>query len=170
MAFSAPSSLLPGCPWPSGDIKTDGARHAEHLSVLADRVLRTSFFLIGFYTFSLVCIVLILKFGVLDAIHPPSKTVRGMFMLASGIAGIVGGGIAIFFWKGARYLIGAWGGLALGWWIQCFRDGGLITNVGLRWVLYIGQSDLRILHYSLAHPNQAALSSASFSARSPRCV
>ncbi|KIY70986.1 hypothetical protein CYLTODRAFT_370112 [Cylindrobasidium torrendii FP15055 ss-10] len=98
----------------------------------------TSFFLIGFYTFSLVCIVLILKFGVLDAIHPPSKTVRGMFMLASGIAGIVGGGIAIFFWKGARYLIGAWGGLALGWWIQCFRDGGLITNVGLRWVLYIG--------------------------------
>ncbi|KAF8640361.1 hypothetical protein AX17_000032 [Amanita inopinata Kibby_2008] len=98
----------------------------------------TSFFLIGFYTFSLCCIVLILKFGVLPAINPPSKTVRGMFVLASAIAGIAGGAIAIFFWKAARYGIGAWGGFALALWIQCFRDGGVIKPIGFRWILYIG--------------------------------
>ncbi|KAF5384794.1 hypothetical protein D9615_001424 [Tricholomella constricta] len=98
----------------------------------------TSFFLIGFYTLSLVCFVLILKFGILAAVNPPSRTLRGMFVLASSIAGIVGGGIAIFFWKAARYGIGAWGGFALGLWIQCFHNGGLIKAVGFRWILYIG--------------------------------
>ncbi|PPQ62986.1 hypothetical protein CVT24_006092, partial [Panaeolus cyanescens] len=50
----------------------------------------TSFFLIGFYTLSLVCIVLILKFGVIPAINPPSRTLRGMFVLSATIAGIAG--------------------------------------------------------------------------------
>lgn len=72
--------------------------------------VRTSFFLIGFYTLSLVCFVLILKFGILPAVNPPSKTLRGMFVLACSVAGIAGGGSAIFFWKAARYGIGAWGG------------------------------------------------------------
>ncbi|KAL1720809.1 hypothetical protein EV715DRAFT_196517 [Schizophyllum commune] len=98
----------------------------------------TSFFITGFYTLALVCFVLITKFGILPAINPPSKTVRGMFVLACGVAGIAGGGVAIFFWKASRYAIGGWGGFALGLWIQCFRDGGLISNVGLRWILYIG--------------------------------
>jgi hypothetical protein len=100
---------------------------------------RTSFFLIGFYTLSLVCVVLILKFGVLAAVNPPSKTLRGMFVLASSIAGVAGGGIAIFFWKAARYGIGAWGGFAFALWIQCFHDGGVIKAIGYRWILYIGQ-------------------------------
>ncbi|KAH8102526.1 hypothetical protein BXZ70DRAFT_1063314 [Cristinia sonorae] len=98
----------------------------------------SSFFLIGFYTLSLVCLVLILKFGVLPSVNPPSTTVRGLFVLACTVAGVAGGGIAIFFWKAAKYFIGAWGGLAFGWWIQCFRDGGLIHPVGLRWLMYIG--------------------------------
>ncbi|KAF4623782.1 hypothetical protein D9613_002082 [Agrocybe pediades] len=98
----------------------------------------TSFFLIGFYTLSLVCIVLILKFGVIPAINPPNKTLRGMFVLACTVAGIAGGGIAIFFWKGARYGIGAWGGFAFALWIQCFHNGGLIRSIGFRWILYIG--------------------------------
>lgn len=101
---------------------------------------RTSFFLSGFYTLSLVCIVLILKFGVLPAINPPNKTLRGMFVLASVIAGVAGGGIAIFFWKAAKFFIGAWGGFALGLWIQCFRDGGLISPIGPRWIMYIGKT------------------------------
>lgn len=96
--------------------------------------------MIGFYTLSLVCISLILKFGVLPAINPPSQTLRGMFVLSSTIAGFAGGAIAIFFWKGARYFIGAWGGFALALWIQCFSDGGLIKPIGFRWILYIGQS------------------------------
>lgn len=99
---------------------------------------RTSFFLIGFYTLSLVCFVLILKFGILAAINPPSKTLRGMFVLSSAIAGFAGGAIAIFFWKATRYAIGAWGGFAFALWIQCFHNGGLIKSVGFRWILYIG--------------------------------
>ncbi|KAI0053366.1 hypothetical protein FA95DRAFT_1475369, partial [Auriscalpium vulgare] len=98
----------------------------------------TSFFLIGFYTLSLVCFVLILKFGILPAVNPPKPTLRGMFVLASSVAGVAGGGIAIFFWQATKYFIGAWGGFALALWIQCFRDGGLIRSIGLRWIMYIG--------------------------------
>lgn len=103
---------------------------------------RTSFFLIGFYTLSLVCFVLILKFGVLQAVNPPTKTLRGLFVLACSVAGIAGGGVTIFFWKATRYFIGAWGGLAFGLWIQCFSDGGLIHPIGFRWIMYIGTSQL----------------------------
>jgi hypothetical protein len=61
-----------------------------------------------------------------------------MFVLSSFVAGIAGGGFAIFFWKTTKYFIGAWGGLAFGLWVQCFRDGGLIRPIGIRWLLYIG--------------------------------
>jgi len=88
---------------------------------------------------SLVCLVLILKFGVLPAVNPPSKKLRGMFVLSSVVAGVTGGGFAIFFWKGAKFFIGAWGGFALALFIQCFRSGGVIRQVGLRWILYIGE-------------------------------
>ncbi|EIM92735.1 uncharacterized protein STEHIDRAFT_144039 [Stereum hirsutum FP-91666 SS1] len=98
----------------------------------------SSFFLIGCYTLSLVCFVLILKFGILNAVNPPSKTLRGMFVLACSVAGIAGGGISIFFWKATRFFIGAWGGFAFALWIECFRDGGLIHTIGLRWILFIG--------------------------------
>lgn len=97
----------------------------------------TSFFLIGFYTLSLVCFVLIVKFGILPAINPPNNTLQGMFVLASAVAGIMGGAFTIFFWKATKYFIGAWGGFAFGLWIQCFKSGGLITPVGMRWILYI---------------------------------
>ncbi|KAF7347927.1 DUF4203 domain-containing protein [Mycena venus] len=98
----------------------------------------TSFFLIGFYTLSLVCFVLILKFGILTAVNPPSKVLRGMFVLASAVAGIAGGGISIFFWKASRYFIGGWGGFALALWVQCFHNGGVIKTLGFRWIFYIG--------------------------------
>ncbi|KAJ7225627.1 hypothetical protein GGX14DRAFT_350238 [Mycena pura] len=101
----------------------------------------TSFFLIGFYTLSLVCFVLILKFGILTAVNPPTKVLRGMFVLASAVAGIGGGAISIFFWKASRYFIGAWGGFALALWVQCFHNGGIISAasaVAFRWIFYIG--------------------------------
>jgi hypothetical protein len=88
----------------------------------------------------LVCFVLIVKFGILPAINPPSNTLQGMFVLASAVAGIMGGAFTIFFWKATKYFIGAWGGFAFGLWIQCFRNGGLITPVGMRWILYIACS------------------------------
>ena len=89
---------------------------------------------------SLICIVLIVKFGVLQAVNPPDSLLRGMFALSSIVAGIVGGGITVFFWKGTKYFIGAWGGFAFALWIQCFRDGGLIHQIGFRWILYIGKA------------------------------
>ncbi|KAJ7492727.1 hypothetical protein FB451DRAFT_1219404 [Mycena latifolia] len=98
----------------------------------------TSFFLIGFYTLSLVCFVLILKFGILTAVNPPSNVLRGLFVLASAVAGIAGGGISIFFWKASRYFIGGWGGFAFALWVQCFHNGGVISAVGFRWIFYIG--------------------------------
>ncbi|KAF9496091.1 hypothetical protein BDN71DRAFT_778180 [Pleurotus eryngii] len=98
----------------------------------------TSFFLIGFYTLSLTCFVLILKFGILPAVNPPSKSLRGYFVLACSVAGIAGGGVAIFFWKASKYFIGAWGGFAFGLWIQCFHNGGVIGQIGFRWIMYIG--------------------------------
>ncbi|KAJ7169773.1 hypothetical protein C8R46DRAFT_210667 [Mycena filopes] len=98
----------------------------------------SSFFLIGFYTLSLVCFVLILKFGILTAVNPPSNVLRGMFVLASAVAGIAGGGISIFFWKASRYFIGGWGGFALALWVQCFHNGGVIKAVGFRWIFFIG--------------------------------
>ena len=63
-----------------------------------------------------------------------------MFVLACSVAGIVGGALTIFFWKATKYFIGAWGGFAFGLWVQCFRNGGLIPSVGLRWILYIGMT------------------------------
>jgi hypothetical protein len=87
---------------------------SEHVSLTHNASFRTSFFLIGFYTLSLICFSLIVKFGILHAINPPSKTVRGMFVLSSFVAGITGGGFAIFFWKTTKYFIDAWGGFAFG--------------------------------------------------------
>lgn len=107
---------------------------------------RTSFFLIGFYTLSLVCLVLIMRFGVLEAVNPPSKTLRGLFVLSCTIAGIVGGAVSIFFWKATKFFIGAWGGLAFALWIQCFRDGGLIHQIGFRWIMYIGKFAFSLIH------------------------
>ena len=95
--------------------------------------------MIGFYTFALATLALILKFGVLEAVNPPNVKIRGVFVLACSIAGIAGGGVAIFFWQQSKYFIGAWGGFALGLWIQCFREGGLIRPIGYRWIMYIGK-------------------------------
>lgn len=103
---------------------------------------RSSFFLIGFYSLALACLALILKFGVLEAVNPPNDKIQGVFVLACVVAGIAGGGIAIFFWQQAKYFIGGWGGFAIGLWVQCFRDGGLIRPIGFRWILYIGKSRL----------------------------
>lgn len=125
---------------PSGGIRIDGTLACSHycMRLIQPSSHRSSFFLIGFYTLSLSCLALILKFGVLEAVNPPDEKLRGVFVLACCVAGFGGGGITIFFWKQSKYFIGAWGGFAVGLWIQSFRDGGLIRPIGLRWILYIG--------------------------------
>lgn len=135
------SSFSQDCPVPSGGTRIDGMCTSPNVvCLIASLSHRSSFFLIGFYTFSLACLALILKFGVLEAINPPDEKLRGVFVLACCIAGIGGGGVAIFFWRQAKYFVGAWGGFALGLWVQCFRAGGLLRAVGFRWILYIGTS------------------------------
>ncbi|GJJ08844.1 hypothetical protein Clacol_003063 [Clathrus columnatus] len=101
-----------------------------------DTTLDPGFGVLGALLILTVCLSLILKFGVLVAVHPPNTTLRGLFVLACGVAGIAGGGISIFFWQQTKYFIGAWGGFAVGLWVQTFRSGGLIHAIGFQWILY----------------------------------
>jgi hypothetical protein len=55
------------------------------------------------------------------------------------VAGVIGGGVTVFFWKGTRYFVGAMGGFTFGLWIECFRDGGLIDPIGFRYIMFIGE-------------------------------
>ena len=145
--------------------------YTRHISPTLTFLSRSSFFLIGFYTLSLVCFSLIVKFGILRSINPPSPTLRGMFVLSSFVAGVAGGGFTIFFWQATKYLIGAWGGLAFGLWVQCFRDGGLIRPVGIRWLLFISMWALfSLVSVSVSCIVQLAPSSVSFSVRFPRFI
>ncbi|KAG8936521.1 hypothetical protein FRC02_001487 [Tulasnella sp. 418] len=129
----------------------------------------TSFFLIGFYTLSLICFVLITRFGILQAVNPPSKAVRGLFLLACAVAGVAGGGISIFFWQHSKYFIGAWGGLAFSWWIQCLHNGGVIKPVGFRWLFFIACAVIGFvlctipkIHYHILLVSTAAVGATAF--------
>ncbi|KAG8852277.1 hypothetical protein FRB91_006717 [Serendipita sp. 411] len=129
----------------------------------------TSFFLIGFYTLAVVCLSLILRFGVLQAINPPNETLKGLFVLSCCVAGIIGGGITIFFYQGTKYFIGGWGGFAFGLFIQCFQNGGLVKPIGFRWLMYIGCSAIGFvlctlpkLHYKVLLAATAMVGASAF--------
>ncbi len=124
-------------------VRTSTNLHTLHRSsVIAHSRLsnRSTYFVCGFYTLALVCAALIIRFGVLEAVNPPSETLRGLFVLSCVVAGVIGGGVAIFFWQQTKYFIGSWGGFAVGLFIQALHDGGLIDPLGWRWALYMGTS------------------------------
>uniref|UniRef100_V5EW90 TM7S3/TM198-like domain-containing protein n=1 Tax=Kalmanozyma brasiliensis (strain GHG001) TaxID=1365824 RepID=V5EW90_KALBG len=98
----------------------------------------SSYFLAGFFALALICISIILKVGVEPAINPPSKAIRGLFLVAALVAGVVGGIISIVFWRGAGLLACGLGGFFFGLFLQAVRPGGLIRPVGLRFILYAG--------------------------------
>lgn len=98
----------------------------------------SSYFLSGFFALALICISIILKVGVEPAVNPPSKAIRGLFLVAAVIAGAVGGVISIVFWRGAGLLACGLGGFVFGLFLQAVRPGGLIRPVGLRFILYVG--------------------------------
>ena len=98
----------------------------------------SSYFLSGFFALALICISIILKVGVEPAVNPPSKAIRGLFLVAAVIAGAVGGIISIVFWRGASMLACGLGGFFFGLFLQAVRSGGLIRPVGLRFILYVG--------------------------------
>ncbi|PWN49379.1 hypothetical protein IE53DRAFT_147886 [Violaceomyces palustris] len=107
----------------------------------------SSYFIAGFYSLALITISIILKVGVEQAVNDPSKGIRGLFLLASVIAGAIGGALAIVFWQGAALLVAGLGGFSLGLFLQALRSGGLIAPIGLRFILYIG---LFALSFALA--------------------
>lgn len=98
----------------------------------------SSYFLSGFFALALISISIILKVGVEPAVNPPSKAIRGLFLVAAVIAGAVGGIISVVFWRGAGLLACGLGGFFFGLFLQAVRPGGLIRPVGLRFILYIG--------------------------------
>lgn len=98
----------------------------------------SSYFLSGFFAMALITISIILKVGVEPAVNPPSKAIRGLFLVAAMIAGAVGGIISIVFWRGAGLFSSGLGGFFFGLFLQAVRPGGLIRPVGLRFILYIG--------------------------------
>ncbi|PWZ02875.1 hypothetical protein BCV70DRAFT_7645 [Testicularia cyperi] len=98
----------------------------------------SSYFLAGFFSLALICISIILKVGVVPAINPPSRGIRGLFLVASVIAGVIGGALSILFWRGAGLMASGLGGFFFGLFLQAVRSGGLIHPVGLRYILYIG--------------------------------
>lgn len=98
----------------------------------------SSYFLAGFFALALICISIILKVGVEPAVNPPSKAIRGLFLVAAMVAGAVGGIISIVFWRGAGLFACGLGGFFFGLFLQAVRPGGLIRSVGLRYILYIG--------------------------------
>ncbi|CDU23805.1 uncharacterized protein SPSC_02434 [Sporisorium scitamineum] len=98
----------------------------------------SSYFLSGFFALALICISIILKVGVEPAVNPPSKAIRGLFLVAAVIAGAVGGIISIVFWRSAGLFACGLGGFFFGLFLQAVRSGGLIRPVGLRFILYVG--------------------------------
>ncbi|GMK57481.1 hypothetical protein CspeluHIS016_0403150 [Cutaneotrichosporon spelunceum] len=92
------------------------------------------------YTVAFFCLVIILSFGVTPALEPPSPkppsdAMRGLYLLAMGIACIVGAGLGIFFFTFAKYWVGAVGGFCFGWFLLALRKGGLVRNTGPRWAI-----------------------------------
>ncbi|EPQ32324.1 uncharacterized protein PFL1_00520 [Pseudozyma flocculosa PF-1] len=97
----------------------------------------SSYFIAGYYSLGLITICIILKAGVESAVNPPTQAVRGLFLLATIIAGAVGGILCIVFWRSAALLASGLGGFMLGLFLQSVRSGGLIGSLGLRYVLYV---------------------------------
>ena len=122
---------------------------------------RSSFFLVGLYIGSMVVSLLILHFGVEGSVNDPTSAVRlclgpgptsayeltldstqmrGLFLFASLAGGLIMGAACVFWWKFASHLTPAFAGFAFGLYIQSVRNDGLIRPVGLRYVLFIGES------------------------------
>lgn len=83
---------------------------------------------------------MILRFGVQPNLappspHPPSPTLRGLYLLACLISSFIGAGLGIFFFNFTKYAISAAGGFTFGWFLLALREGGLITSVVGRWAL-----------------------------------
>ena len=87
---------------------------------------------------SLLIICVILKVGVIPSLYDPSSGLRGVYLVASLIGGIIGGILCIVFNTAGSFLTAGLGGLAFGLFVQATRSGGLIRTMGFRFFLYFG--------------------------------
>ncbi|WWD18486.1 hypothetical protein CI109_102938 [Kwoniella shandongensis] len=95
------------------------------------------------YCVMLFTLVMILRFGVEPNLqppspNPPSRTLRGLYLLACIIASFFGAGLGIFLFNLAKYWVSAAGGFSFGWFLLATKQGGLITSVLGRWGLLGG--------------------------------
>ncbi|KAK0532081.1 hypothetical protein OC835_003456 [Tilletia horrida] len=102
----------------------------------------SSFFVCGFYVLAISTLCAILSLGVEKGVNPPSTTVRGLFLLACLIAGIVGGILFILFYTWAAFAVCGLGGFAFALWLQALKSNGLIEPLGVRWILLAGMTSL----------------------------
>ncbi|KAJ3042950.1 hypothetical protein HDV00_006257 [Rhizophlyctis rosea] len=92
---------------------------------LGHRLFRPTLFLAGFYFFGVLGYMLMIN------IEPATGygTNRDTILLVSALVfGVLGGGLAICFWKLALGLLGALGGFALGLFILSWKTGGLLDS------------------------------------------
>ncbi|KAM0756357.1 hypothetical protein T439DRAFT_352054 [Meredithblackwellia eburnea MCA 4105] len=98
---------------------------------------RSSFFLVGIYAGSLLVGLMIIGFGVVGSVHDPSSTLRGLFLFASLAGGAICGALCVVFWKLASHLAAAFGGFVIGVFVDSVRSSGLISPIGVRYILFI---------------------------------
>ena len=120
---------------------------------------RPALFVSGLYTGSLVVGLLIVHFALVGRQSPPKSTVcsnlnftlrialahivrfpqtRGLFLLASLVAGIVCGAFSFLFHKAGELLQASLAGFLLGCSLLCVQSDSLIKPVGLRYILLLG--------------------------------
>ncbi|KNZ45487.1 uncharacterized protein VP01_807g17 [Puccinia sorghi] len=102
----------------------------------------SSYFLTGAYVGALIVMTPILRFGVMAQDRHPSTAIQGVFVLACLISAIAAGAVAVIFWKGTRFLVGAGGGFVLSLFILSLKTNSLIEAAGLRWVVILISSSL----------------------------
>jgi len=102
----------------------------------------SSYFLTGAYVGALSVLTPILRFGVIAQDRHPSTAIQGVFVLACLISAIAAGAVAVIFWKGTRFLVGAGGGFVLSLFILSLKTNSLIEAAGLRWVVILLSSSL----------------------------
>ncbi|KAA1107046.1 hypothetical protein PGTUg99_026953 [Puccinia graminis f. sp. tritici] len=102
----------------------------------------SSYFLTGAFFGALIVMTPILRFGVIEQDRHPSTAIQGVFVLACLISAIAAGAVAVIFWKGTRFLVGAGGGFVISLFILSLKSNSLIQAAGLRWVLILAGSSI----------------------------
>ncbi|GAA6062458.1 hypothetical protein JCM10212_005361 [Sporobolomyces blumeae] len=103
---------------------------------------RTALFVSGSYAGTLVVGVLIVHFALVGRQSAPRSTTRGLFLLASLVAGLVSGAFCFLFRRGGELVQASLAGLVLGCGLLATRTDCLIQPIGLRYILLLGLAAL----------------------------